>query len=488
MIKSVPHSSRILLGLLTVLFLMPGFCQASVFLNEIAWMGDSSSANHEWIELYNDGAATVVDGWILSDGRNLSIELAGTVPAGSYVVLERTSDESAPGPAFLLYTGALPNTGGTLRLETAQGQLVDLVSGGENWAAIGGDNATKETAQYTAKGWITATPTPGAPNKTESTTIKSEPTQESEETETKEKTNTSAKDKKSVETVRLTLPDITLALMIDAQTVGYVNQTIPFVSKASGIGPDLLSSLQYQWNFGDGTVDQSAAPSHRFQFPGTYVVTLHAQYKRQKQITRHEITILPVALSLTQNKNGDIQVNNDSPYEVDISGYTIQGRETFVFPDYSLILPNQTITIIRKKVTDKNPTLVTIKDAHNVQLASLTPPVTSSFSTVFLADTRSALVSQTSQRNNSAVTTVSPPTPTISLASVAADTEVTSDEMSLVEAEEFAAESTLVSGTTATPTLNTLDRTQRLSYVGLIIVILLGIFSVYFTPRRNLDE
>ena len=44
-------------------------------------------------------------------------------------------------------------------------------------------------------------------------------------------------------------------------------------------------------------------------------------------VSRHEITILPVEISLTKNQAGDIQVNNDSPYEIDVSGYKLAGNK-----------------------------------------------------------------------------------------------------------------------------------------------------------------
>ena len=502
MTKNAPHFNRITLGLLAFFFLLPGVSQAAVFFNEVAWMGNSTSANHEWIELYNDGAATVVDGWTLTDGRSLSIELEGTIPANAYAVLERTSDESAPGAAFFIYTGALHNGGGSLRLETATGQLVDLVTGGEDWEQIGGDNTTKETAQYTQKGWITAAATPGQKNKT-APTVTDDKLTEAE----KGKEDTTAEDKptqtsgansssKSTQTVRLVLPDVTLALEIDAQSVGYVNQTIPFISSASGIGQTMIDSLQYQWNFGDGITAPTAEVKHTFAFPGTYVVTLHAQYKRQKQVTRHEITILPVALSLTQNTQGDIQLNNDSPYEVDISGYTVQAKEAFVFPKYSIILPNQTITLPRQKIADTHPAMVAVYDTHKVQLTSLLPVVTKRQQLAQATNAALLVSKQTNAAPAAAAANTSPETQAQAPSTLTAapqapapapiltpsPTTQATDPKPINPAAENQPPQQPPS-TEAPPTTPT--RQQRLSYVGLAIIILLAIFAIYLTPRRS---
>lgn len=433
-------------------------------------MGSATSAHHEWIELYNDGAATVLDGWVLSDGKNLSIELVGTLPANSYAVLERTSDETAPGPAFFIYTGALGNTGATLRLEDAQGQLADLVAGGENWQNIGGDNTTKETAQYSAKGWITAAATPGQQNSTEASVTDSVTPAASEPNQSESRKQST---KSSVQTVPLTLPDVTLQLDIAAQTVGYVNQAIAFDVTATGIGRDLLNSLAYRWNFGDGTVGQTAEVAHQFAYPGTYVVTLHAEYKRQKQLARHEITILPVEVSLTQNGQGDIQVNNDSPYEIDISGYTLKAKDAFTFPPYSLLLPNQSITIKRQRVADDVPVMAALYDTEKIQLATILPEV--------LRPTQSSQLARAPQTSVQTAPAVISRQPVVSTpAPVVVQKEVVQPVITDVQPESR------MSGPSQSATvLHAATQKERLSYVGLAIIILLGILGVYLTPRRN---
>lgn len=484
MIKKEPRFNRNSYWCVLILFLMPGASQASVFINEVAWMGSAESANHEWIELYNDGGAVAVDGWTLSDGRNLSIELTGTVPSLTHVVLERTSDASAPGDAFFIYTGALPNTGATLRLENAQGQLIDLVSGGDDWESIGGDNTTKETAQYSSKGWLTAVATPGLKNKTQSS-----PPEEKEvddDTADSEKESTAANKSQSTETVRLTLPDVTLDLVIDAQSIGYVHQTIPLRVAASGIGDTLLDSLQYQWNFGDGVTASQAQATHQYAYPGTYVVTVHAQYKRQKQTARHEITILPVAVSLTQNSAKDIQINNDSPYEIDISGYSLIGGKAFTFPPYSIVLPNQTITIPSEKVRTTHNQMLALYDTQKLQLATVLPAGLQYAAA--LESIPAPAQTLTAQAQHTSVVPVSHST--VSLQPLGVAKALDSDLVPTVSTTAPAVlDSQQPTEHTTSPekSQSIMNRQERLSYVGLFILILLGVFAVYLTPRREKD-
>jgi hypothetical protein len=104
------------------------------------------------------------------------------------------------------------------------------------------------------------------------------------------------------------------------------------------------------------------------------VVTLFASYKRQEQLAKHEITILPITLSLNTNRQGDIVINNESKYEVDLSNYRLQGTKTFSVPPRTFLLPNQSIVIDRSHIVEGGDRLVMIYDAEGVVVDMLPPP------------------------------------------------------------------------------------------------------------------
>lgn len=329
-----------------VLFFLPHAASASITINEIAWMGSVDSANDEWIELFNDGQDMVsVDGWLLEDGQSLSIELSGSIEGGEYVVLERTDDGSAPGTAFLIYTGALANTGATLRLKDRNGSIIDQVAGEENWEAIGGDNVTKETAQYSENGWITAAPTPGYPN----ASVGSNP-----ESNVSSRSGTSGggpvKSKPRPKSVGLAPSTATMQLAIETPSTLYVNNPAVFSAAPAGIGETILNSLKFEWNFGDLETAKGKKVEHVYTHPGEYVLTLRAYYSRHDELIQVPIMVLPVRFSLTQNSQGDVLVHNNSPYVVDISGYSLLGTDKLVFPDRSFIAQNGTIVVQLEKI------------------------------------------------------------------------------------------------------------------------------------------
>lgn len=334
---------------LLLIFLLPIPTQAAIIINEVAWMGDTDSANNEWIELHNNGSnAVTVDGWVLTDNVNLDIVLEGAMAAGAYAVLERTDDASAPGDAFLIYTGALGNDGRTLSLLNSVGVTVDQVVGGENWEQLGGDNTTKDTAQLTSAGWVTAQPTPGKKNSTTHTIVP-------------EDTNVSKQPSSNgggvsvgriAEPVDLTIPDTELNLSIDAHKTAYVNQSVQFTPVPSGVSQVIIDSIKYRWNFGDLSTSSKREPIHYFTHPGTYVVTLYAAYVRHEQFAKHVVTVLPVNVSLSKTEHGAVQVHNNARYEVDLSGYSLVDEEGFVlqFPEHTLVSPGATITIQKEKL------------------------------------------------------------------------------------------------------------------------------------------
>lgn len=335
-----------------LLFLFLGFfCVAplahgAVVINEVAWMGTEVSANDEWIELHNEGAtAVLLEGWYITDGMNFDVPLTGSLPAGAYGVIERTDDASAPGAAFMVYTGALTNTGATLSLYNANGSLVDRVVGGENWENIGGDNTTKETAQYTTSGWITAAGTPGAVNSISAT--ENEGSVDSEASETAEEATSEDKDEGGTVTKRLHHTPRELGVDIVSKRQVYVNQAAEFSAAATGLADGILNSLTHQWNFGDTHTATGSSVVHRYAYPGEYVVTLYGHYGTYEAATRQRVVVLPTTFSLALTDVGDVQVHNDARYEIDISGYRLGHHDTFVFPPRSLMLPGATITVPR---------------------------------------------------------------------------------------------------------------------------------------------
>ena len=146
---------------------MPFTVSATVLINEIAWMGTIVAPQDEWLELKNDSGENIdLTGWILTIEGVRDIILDKSIIGVGYYLIERTDDNTVPTVTADLvspFGNGLNNSGATLILKNASGTEVDRVVSGENWT-LGGNNTTKDTAQRTASGWITAPSTPRAAN------------------------------------------------------------------------------------------------------------------------------------------------------------------------------------------------------------------------------------------------------------------------------------------------------------------------------------
>ncbi len=475
---------------------IPYNTNASIIINEIAWMGTDVSANNEWIELFNNGGSDVnIEGWILSDGINLEILftdtlLTGTIGAGQYAMLERTDDSSADGVAFLIYTGALVNTGATLSLHNSDGSLQHSVAGGENWQNIGGDNTTKETAQYTESGWLTAVATPGKKNiyATPNNTAQPDSQGVTNKTTTSNQNNTNVRNISSQSSNRnanksssKSSPDTAkreLSLILDIPKYVHVNQEIPMKVTPSGLSATLLNSLKHSWNFGDLSVASGKYVRHRFSYPGSYVVTVHSVFKTREAYARQIVVVLPVSFSITMSSLGDIQVHNDSKYEIDVSGYTIKSIRTFQFPTRTIMLPMATITIPKDKIKHEEGHEVVLKDEILTIVATMN---NSSQLQQYISETSQAVP---------AYTTKTPINVSVS-SSIGYDnldnftfikhnsSEVDSSlkkEASIVAIENS---ESIIANPLLNPTLNDNPNSNKLPYFALLAVIGIGILGVF---------
>ena len=119
-----------------------------VVINEIAWMGTSRSANHEWIELYNNTDQDVdIANWTLSWSHgtttysivfSTSTITNTTISSNGFYLIERNEDDTISdisadwaGP----FGYGLNNSGEKLELKDSSGNLIDMIDSSSGWFA-----------------------------------------------------------------------------------------------------------------------------------------------------------------------------------------------------------------------------------------------------------------------------------------------------------------------------------------------------------------
>ena len=121
-----------------------------VIINEVAWMGTSSSSSDEWFELKNiSDEAINLDGWQILDKENqvkIFFDNRYIIPTKGFLLLERTDDNSIPYiTADYIYVGALSNSNESLALFDRNCVLQDEVIANPDWPS--GDSTSKRTME-----------------------------------------------------------------------------------------------------------------------------------------------------------------------------------------------------------------------------------------------------------------------------------------------------------------------------------------------------
>ena len=143
---------------LILLFLFQ-IAEANVLINEICWMGDSSSSSNEWIELYNDSDKDIsLDGWQIIISDNKIVNLKGVVPSKEFYLLSRNKNQKQ---ADLFYSKALNNKGEKIELIDNNKIIVDTIDFLSGWPY--GNNETKQTMEKTSEEWQTSLNQEGTP-------------------------------------------------------------------------------------------------------------------------------------------------------------------------------------------------------------------------------------------------------------------------------------------------------------------------------------
>jgi len=386
------------LATLIIMITLPLVAQAEVRINEIAWMGVTTTNGQygEWFELYNTGNETVnLSGWKLykAGGAKLIYAFTGSIAPGEYYVVERTTASIAdPLPEIsneqgVFSNSGFANTGEFLVLKDAQGQVVQSLDHSSGWQA--GDTTSKDTMQYSSNNWITAASTPGKVNSTTpiisspSTNLQDE-TENSEETPlytTEQGTDTGVRTKESQEKI--------VPLLVRARKDPHIDFTFPSTVYASNVHTFIGAiTLEYStpttgefvWNMGDGTVlryTENTPITHVYRYSGTYMVTL-SYYPTERYGTpvlwaSKKVTVVDPQLTLRILDSQTLQISNRSDTPLDLSHWVITtGNESAVVPDMTLLAAQATIGLSTKHLSLPSLTTASLLTMNGTLVASTT--------------------------------------------------------------------------------------------------------------------
>ncbi len=347
----------------SVLFL-PCLAFADVKINEVAWMGTSTSQYSEWIELYNSGSSDIsLAGWKLyKAGDEALFTLSKTIKAGGYMLVERTTasaPDAVPGindESGSFGNGGLSNSGEDLALKDDKGNVMDSLSYASGWPA--GDIATKDTMQWNGTTWITAPGTPDMQNAAVAdvpppTTSGSSGSPTS--TSASSSSNTSSPSKNSAGSssgTKTTSTKSKLTVMVPKNIFQGVQNEFDATATLS----DTLRTGQgyYYWNMGNGVTYMQTTLSpimYTYPYAGTYTVslsyyasTLSAQPALQD--TANAVVTVPTATLAVVDNGSALQIINNGTKAMNIGQWpisTTQGNRAL--PPMTIIAAKAHITV-----------------------------------------------------------------------------------------------------------------------------------------------
>ena len=138
----------------------------SLIISEVAWMGDKSSANNEWLELQNisEKDADLSGFELLNENGSVKIRFPKNfnLPPFGFALLKRSGEAAPEKNADLVYSGAIRNSKDGLRLFDSSCALLDEVQAVLTWPA--GDNTDKKTMERREnRAWQTSAAPGGTP-------------------------------------------------------------------------------------------------------------------------------------------------------------------------------------------------------------------------------------------------------------------------------------------------------------------------------------
>ncbi len=334
--------------------LIPFLASAQIKISEIMYDPAGSDTKREWIEVYNAGTAAIdLSTYFFLENNvfhKLVAQAGSMLPSGAYAIIVDSVAEvlaDYTGFAGLVFDSAfsLNNTGEPLVMADAQKITVDSFSYTADMGAAGDGNSL----QITDGKVVTAGPTFGATNKTESEIPESEEETSTSTPETTSGTSgstgsggTSSHEQQVAATTYMPTADFKLG----AGRTRTVLTNTPIEFEAQVSKRDIKPKLA--WNFGDLETDTGRAIKHIYEHPGTYQVVLEGKTSEHTAVSRTEVIVYEPDLAFEQ-ATGTLSIVNRLKKEVNIGGFVLNFISGFkVIPVNTLIKGGDSITVNRR--------------------------------------------------------------------------------------------------------------------------------------------
>lgn len=119
-----------------------------------------------------------------------------------------------------------------------------------------------------------------------------------------------------------------------------------FKARAYDEKKNIINFSRFHWNFGDGSTSDASSVSHRFDYPGRYIVVLDIPEEKDSVADQIIVSVESMKLELSLMTDGGIAIENRAGRTLDLSRWILRslGR-AFIIPDRTFILANSPLRI-----------------------------------------------------------------------------------------------------------------------------------------------
>jgi len=189
------------------------------------------------------------------------------------------------------------------------------------------------------KGHITV----GASSKSTSSSSESSSSPESQDSSSKSSSSSSGSSSDSSSST--TKPSAGLSVEAGDDRIVIALADVQFAARAYR-GKEDARTVRYAWNFGDGATSREATPTHRFEYPGRYVVVVSASTGGEEASDRFIVTAEEAEIFVRTFPDGGVEIENRAAREINLSRWVITfAGNSFMLPENSHLLGGQTMRI-----------------------------------------------------------------------------------------------------------------------------------------------
>ena len=336
--------------------LVPFISNAQIILTEIMYDPPGADSKREWVEVFNEGESDIdLTKWFFYENNvfhRITTENSPIIPAGAYAIIADSIPDfmnDHPGYSGLIFNSSfsLNNTGEPLAMANPEREIINAFTYSSEMGAKGDGNSLQINNGLA----ISASPTPGVPNKTESevpadTSNGTSSGSSSSSSGSSSSSNTSSSNSTHAEQVTLSTHTIPVPFKVGAGRPRTVPARTPLDFTAESSKTE--GALRYSWSFGDMSIATGKKVQHVYEYPGIYNVVLTVSEGTHQAVTRTQITVTEPQIQVIQDIS-KIELTNTSSQEINIGNFRLQYIDSsFTIPQNTIISPNQTITITRK--------------------------------------------------------------------------------------------------------------------------------------------